>query len=64
MTKLKRFSAQGYTNVIERRDCLFNPYQKPRSSYLCRNDLLAPRSDFSKDISTIIGEIKINDIEI
>ena len=45
MSGLKRFASCD-KNVIERRDCLFDPYTERRSSYLRRKDVEGPRVDF------------------
>lgn len=47
MAIFKRFSSNGYSGVIEKRDCLFDPYAEKRSSFLRREDLIAPRFKFS-----------------
>ena len=45
MAELKRFASHD-KNVIERRDCLFDPYAEQRSSYLRRKDVEGPSVSF------------------
>ena len=64
MPVLKRFSALGYQNVVERRDCLFAPYAEKRSSYLRKKDLLEPHCEFSKDLPKEKEKLKISKIKL
>lgn len=61
MSGLKRFASYD-KNVIEKRDCLFDPYAEKRSSYLRRKDLEGPSCNFKPvDIKKFkISEIKFN----
>ena len=64
MTVLKRFSALGYQNIVERRDCLFAPYAERRSSYLRKKDLLEPHCEFSKELPKEKKTLKISKIKL
>lgn len=64
MAMLKRFSALGYQNIVERRDCLFEPYAERRSSYLRKKDLLGPCCEFSKELPKDKEMLKISKIKL
>lgn len=49
MVEFCKFSSGGKSGVMPKRDCLFNPHEERRSSFLKKKDVSAARYHFSAD---------------